>query len=212
MGFTAGLGLRGLRSPCPTSRPASGTRSDACGTDSLQIRKPAFIPEMWFSFMSPNPQNSHAVIAPFQPGTRFSSAISRVERDRIVAFAAEFDPQPQHLDEVAAAASQFGGLVASGWHTAALAMRLFIGSLPAIPGGAMGVGVDELRWLMAVRPGDELRTVTTVKASRASASQSGKLVVTCQVVMQNQLDQDVLRFLTTMLVATGEDAAVGASQ
>lgn len=137
----------------------------------------------------------------FQPGAQFRSGVRAMEADRIKAFAAEFDPQPQHLDEAQAAASQFGGLVASGWHTASLAMRLFLDSLPVMPAGAMGTGVDELRWFRPVWPGDTLYAITTVQAVRRSASRPDKEIVTCEVVVMNQRDERVLRFLTTMLVS-----------
>ena len=143
----------------------------------------------------------------FQPGRQFRSGERAMHADRIKAFAAEFDPQPQHLDEVQAAASQFGGLVASGWHTASLVMRLFVDSLPPMPGGAMGTGVDELRWLRPVRPGDVLYSVATVTAARRSASQPDKDVVTCEVAAMNRRDEPVLRFLTTMLVSRPADIA-----
>jgi acyl dehydratase len=91
-------------------------------------------------------------------GMRFTSAEAiTISRDDILRFAAEFDPQPFHLDEAAAAKSILGGLAASGWHTAALAMRLAITARPFGPHPLFGAGVDELRWLKPVRPGDTLR-------------------------------------------------------
>jgi acyl dehydratase len=91
-------------------------------------------------------------------GMRFKSeGAVTVLRDDILRFAAEFDPQPFHLDEAAAEKSILGGLAASGWHTAALAMRLAITARPFGPHPLFGAGVDELRWLKPVRPGDTLR-------------------------------------------------------
>jgi acyl dehydratase len=91
-------------------------------------------------------------------GMRFTSAETiTISRDDILRFAAEFDPQPFHLDEAAAEKSILGGLAASGWHTAALAMRLAITARPFGPHPLFGAGVDELRWLKPVRPGDTLR-------------------------------------------------------
>ena len=91
-------------------------------------------------------------------GMRFTSAEAiTISRDDILRFAAEFDPQPFHLDEAAAEKSILGGLAASGWHTAALAMRLAITARPFGPHPLFGAGVDELRWLKPVRPGDTLR-------------------------------------------------------
>lgn len=87
-------------------------------------------------------------------GMRFKSPEKLITREDIKRFAAEFDPQAQHLDEAAAERSPFKGLAASGWHTAAIAMRLAVETRPLGPHPLLGFGVDELRWLAAVRPGD----------------------------------------------------------
>ena len=89
-------------------------------------------------------------------GMRFKSPEKRVTREDIKRFASEFDPQAYHLDEAAAERSVFGGLAASGWHTAAIAMRLSVETRPFGPHPLLGVGVDELRWLAPVRPDDVL--------------------------------------------------------
>ncbi len=89
-------------------------------------------------------------------GMRFKSAGKLVTREDIKRFAAEFDPQPYHLDEAAAERSVMAGLAASGWHTAAIVMRLCIETRPFGPHPIFGLGVDELRWLAPVRPGDVL--------------------------------------------------------
>ena len=87
-------------------------------------------------------------------GMRFKSPEKLVTREDIKRFAAEFDPQPYHLDEAAAERSALRGLAASGWHTAAIAMRLLVETRPFGPHPLLGLGVDELRWLAPVRPGD----------------------------------------------------------
>jgi len=89
-------------------------------------------------------------------GMRFKSPEKRVTREEIKRFAAEFDPQDYHLDEAPAERSVFGGLAASGWHTAAVAMRLIVDLRPFGPHPLLGLGVDELRWLAPVRPDDVL--------------------------------------------------------
>jgi acyl dehydratase len=89
-------------------------------------------------------------------GMRFTSDKVTVTKDDILRFAAEFDPQPFHTDEVAAKSSILGGLAASGWHTAALSMRLAVTARPFGPHPLFGAGVDDLRWLKPVRPGDTL--------------------------------------------------------
>ena len=89
-------------------------------------------------------------------GMRFKTGKKRVTREDIKRFAAEFDPQPYHLDEAAAESTALKGLAASGWHTAAIAMRLMTDARPFGPHPLLGIGVDDLRWLAPVRPGDVL--------------------------------------------------------
>ena len=90
-------------------------------------------------------------------GMRFKTGETLVTHDDIVRFAREFDPQPFHLDDAAAEHTVLKGLAASGWHTAALSMRLILAIRPFGPHPVFGLGVDELRWLAPVRPGDTLR-------------------------------------------------------
>ena len=90
-------------------------------------------------------------------GMRFKTGEVTVTTEDIKRFAAEFDPQPFHLDEEAAKDTILGGLAASGWHTAAIAMKLATTTRPFGPHPLFGAGVDELRWLKPVRPGDALR-------------------------------------------------------
>src|SRR5439155_8751542 len=92
----------------------------------------------------------------FSVGQVFRSHTLHVDSEGIKRFAAEFDPQPFHLDDHAARATIFGGLAASGWHTAALTMRLLVGSELQPVGGIVGAGFDQFRWPRPVRPGDEL--------------------------------------------------------
>jgi acyl dehydratase len=89
-------------------------------------------------------------------GMRFTSETTTVSKDDILRFAAEFDPQPFHVDEVVAENTILNGLAASGWHTAAIAMRLALTTRPFGPHPLFGAGVDELRWMKPVRPGDTL--------------------------------------------------------
>jgi acyl dehydratase len=89
-------------------------------------------------------------------GMRFTSGEATITKEDILRFAAEFDPQPFHLDEVAAVNTAFKGLAASGWHTAAVAMNLAVRVRPFGPHPLLGAGVDDLRWFKPVRPGDTL--------------------------------------------------------
>jgi acyl dehydratase len=137
----------------------------------------------------------------FTVGQTFRSRPHRMERDRMVAFAEEFDPQPQHLSEEAAAASQFGQLVASGWHTAAVSMRLLIAdALPPIAGGGQGAGMDALAWPRPVRPGDELRVEAEVTAARPSRSRPGKGLITVRVTTLNQDGEAVQTVAHTVMM------------
>jgi acyl dehydratase len=131
-------------------------------------------------------------------GRRFETGSVRVGTESIKAFAADFDPQPFHLDEAAAATSLFGGLVASGWHTAALTMRLLVtGGLP-IAGGVIGAG-GEVQWPRPVKPGDELRVVCEVVAARPSASRPDRGMVTVRTETLNQAGEAV-QIMTARLV------------
>ena len=103
-------------------------------------------------------------------GQRFTTDSLRITTDAIKEFARQYDPQPFHLDDAAAKATIFGGLAASGWHSAALLMRLIVESGPPLAGGVIGSGIDELRWLRPVRPNDELHAELEVLEVRPSAS------------------------------------------
>lgn len=126
------------------------------------------------------------------PGQRFKGTTRlRMETDRIKAFAAEFDPQPFHLDEQAASASIFQGLAASGWHTAAATMRLLVDSEFQPAGGIVGAGFDELRWPRPVHPGDELRVESEVLEVRPSKSRPEQGLVKVRTTTLNQHDEIV---------------------
>lgn len=118
----------------------------------------------------------------------------------IRAFAAEYDPQPFHLDEAAARASVFGRLVASGWHTMALTMRLLVegGLQPAW--GLIGLGADQLRWPRPVEPGDVLQVEWEVIETRASSSKTDRGIARLGVTTRNQRGEVVLTLITTVLV------------
>jgi acyl dehydratase len=123
----------------------------------------------------------------FAAGQRYGGTDRiRIEKDRIVAFAAEFDPQPFHLDEQAASGSIFGGLAASGWHTAAVTMRLLVASDLKPAGGIVGAGFDEFRWPRPVRPGDELRVESEVLEVRPSRSRPDQGLIKVRTTTLNQ--------------------------
>ena len=122
----------------------------------------------------------------FAVGQTFGSGRLRVEKERIKSFAAEFDPQPFHLDEEAARRSIFRGLAASGWHTAAMTMRLLVESELKPAGGIIGAGFDEFRWPRPVRPGDELRVESEVLEVRPSKSRPEQGLIKVRTTTKNQ--------------------------
>ena len=115
----------------------------------------------------------------------------RVETADIKRFATEYDPQPFHLDEEAGRKSMFGGLAASGWHTACLTMRLLVDSDFKAANGLIGAGFDELRWPRPVRPGDELRVEMEVLEVRPSKSRSDIGLVKFRMTTLNQNNEPV---------------------
>jgi len=145
-------------------------------------------------------------------GQRFTSGSQVLDEAQIKRFASEFDPQPFHLDEVAAKATVFGGLAASGWHTAAVTMRLLVqGGLP-IAGGIIGYG-GELSWLKPTRPGDTLSVVSEIVEITPSRSQPNRGSVRVRSETRNQ-DGEVVQTFTARLVvprrpgSTSGDTAV----
>jgi acyl dehydratase len=143
---------------------------------------------------------SERYLEDFAVGQTFGSGRLRVEAHRIKTFAAEFDPQPSHLDEQAASNTFFGGLAASGWHTAALTMRLLVESELKPAGGIIGLGFDELRWPRPVRPGDELRVQSEVLEVRVSKSRPTQGVIKVRTTTLNQHDEAVQVFVSNLLV------------
>ena len=107
--------------------------------------------------------------------------------------------QPFHLDPIAAKQTIFKGLAASGWHTAAIAMRLFTTTIP-FAGGAVGLGVDELRWPVAVRPNDQLQLETEILEMRASRSKPQQGIIRIRNVMRNQNGEVVLSYMANAMV------------
>jgi acyl dehydratase len=129
----------------------------------------------------------------FEVGLTFRSTSVRIDSDQIKRFAGEFDPQPFHLDEEAARGTMFRGLAASGWHTAAVTMKLLVESDFRPAGGIVGAGFDELRWPRPVRPGDELHVEGEVIDVRPS---------------QSKPDQGLIKVRTTTLNQNGEAVQV----
>jgi len=124
-----------------------------------------------------------------------------VEADEIVAFAKQFDPQVFHTDPEAAKQTPFGGLIASGWHTAGLMMRLFVEHYLTKVASLASPGLDELRWLKPVRPGDILSVRVTVLKAMPSKSKPDRGAVTSLVEVFNQADESVMTLKCVNIIA-----------
>ena len=122
----------------------------------------------------------------FQPGQRYQLGSYTMTEGAIVEFARSFDPQPFHLDGEAAASSPFGGLIASGWHTASVFMRLYVDAVLADSLSMGSPGVEQLRWLHPVRPGDVLSGQFLVEAVEPSSRRSDRGTVLFRGEMTNQ--------------------------
>jgi acyl dehydratase len=131
-------------------------------------------------------------------GDTFQTATHSLAAEQIKAFAQQFDPQPFHLDEAAARESMFGGLAASGWHTAAITMRLLVSSGPPLANGIVGAG-GEIEWKAPTRPGDVLQVHSEVVALTPSRSRPDRGLV---VLRSNTLNQrsEVVQILTAKLM------------
>jgi acyl dehydratase len=133
-------------------------------------------------------------------GRKIATPTTTVSADDIVRFAREFDPQPYHLDHAAALGSPLKGLAASGWHTAALLMRLLCETRPFGPNPLLGLGVDELRWLAPVRPGDELHAIGEVLSLTPSTSRPDRGTVRIRWTLYNQRDEPVYSAIPIAIV------------
>lgn len=133
-------------------------------------------------------------------GTTAEHGSVRVEEAELVDFGRRFDPQPFHVDRDAAATGPFGGLIASGWHTCALMMRLFAREYLSPISSLGSPGVDELRWLRPVRPGDQLTLRTTVEEARPSRSKPDRGLVRTRVELIGPGGDVVLRLVAMNLI------------
>jgi acyl dehydratase len=141
-------------------------------------------------------------------GQRFVSETYVMEAARIKEFAAEFDPQPFHLDESAAEASVFKGLAASGWHTAAVPMRLLVAGGPPFANGIVGLG-GEVAWPRPTRPGDTLHVESEIVEITPSRSKPHQGVVTVRATMFNQNQEAVYLLTAKLLVARAPKMSEG---
>lgn len=143
----------------------------------------------------------------FTPGRVFEHGPRRLPREEMIAFAAEFDPQPMHLDEAAARDTMLGGLAASGWYLCCILMRMSTDAF-VLNSASMGApGVDEVRWLLPVRPGDELMLRATVLDTRASRSRPDMGFVRFEFELFNAQSQRVMTLITSLMMGRRERAA-----
>ena len=139
------------------------------------------------------------------PGMTWETAAHTLTADEMTAFAASFDPQPFHLDDAAGRDSLFGGLAASGWHTAGVTMRLQVEGGPRMAGGLIGAG-GRIDWPRPTRAGDTLRAVCEIVAVRESRSRPGRGLVTMRTTTLNQDDEVAQVFEATIVVPRRDPA------
>ena len=137
----------------------------------------------------------------FEAGERIVSPGKTITEAEMIAWALTYDPQPFHMDAQAAAAGDYGGLIASGWQVGATAFRLFMATRPFADGASVGSpGCDELRWVRPVRPGDTVRVEATVTEMRASRSKPDRGLVTLAWRVRNQRDETVMTMSSVQIV------------
>jgi acyl dehydratase len=137
----------------------------------------------------------------YAPGAVFEYGETRVGETEILDFARRFDPQDMHVDPEKAASGRFGGLIASGWHTGAIMMRLFAEGFLPKEASLASPGIDELRWLRPVRPGDVLRIRVTVLDAARSRSKPDRGMVRTLIEVLNQKDEIVMSLKPMNIIA-----------
>jgi len=145
----------------------------------------------------------------FKPGHFGQFGPRRVTREEILDFAAEFDPQPMHLDEEAASRSMLKGLSGSGWHLCSVMMRMMFDGFIGRTVSLGSPGVNELRWLAPLRPGDELMLDVDVAEARVSRSRPTTGIVTFKAVVSNAAGQALCEMVSPIIVRRREDVASG---
>ncbi len=143
----------------------------------------------------------------FAVGQRMESAKSiTISKEDAITFALLYDPQTYHIDEEAAKDTMFGALIVSGWHTAAVSMRLKLETpLRDVAGGLLGLGVESLRWPRPTLPGDTLRVVITIMEKRLSKSKPDKGIIKYRLETLNQKDELMMEMITAVIVPVGKD-------
>ena len=128
----------------------------------------------------------------FHVGQKFATGSVTVTEEAIIAFARQYDPQDFHTDPVKAKESVFGGLVASGWHTTALSMKLIVEAMPKVKGGIVGLNAEKIFWPRPVRPGDRLSVEIEILELRASRSKPERGIMRTRSITLNQKGEPVM--------------------
>jgi acyl dehydratase len=157
---------------------------------------------------APSPAGDPLYLDDLRAGQRFVSGTYTIDEREIVEFAGRFDPQPFHLDAALAAGTLLGGLAASGWHTAAITMRLLVDGGPRIAGGIIGAG-GEIAWPRPTRPGDTLQVHAEVVDIRISQSRPDRGIVTLSTETRNHRDEVVQTFVAKLLVRRRGETTTG---
>jgi acyl dehydratase len=165
----------------------------------MQQARPGFKPGRQHRGEAPLAENRY--FEDYIPGAVFEFGEARVSEDEIVEFARRFDPQPMHIDPEAATRGHFGGLIASGWHTAAMMMRLVVDYFLPQEASLGSPGIDELRWLQPVRPGDVLRVRVTVLETTRSRSRPDRGVIRGLMEVLNQRGEVVMSLKAMNIIA-----------
>jgi len=136
----------------------------------------------------------------YVPHIVYECGSTSLDAEQIIAFAQTFDPQPFHIDQALADRSVFRGLIASGWHTASVTMRLLVDNFLSEASSLGSPGIDELRWLAPVRPDQNLKVRVTVLSSRRSKSKPDRGFVRSRIETLDSKDEPVMRFIATTIV------------
>jgi acyl dehydratase len=155
-----------------------------------------------------NPARTALFLEDLHVGQRFSSGFHTIDEVQIKAFAAQFDPQPFHLDSEAAKATLFGGLAASGWHTAAITMKLLVESGLPLRGGIIGSG-GEISWPKPTRPGDTLTVLSEIEEVTPSRSRPDRGMIRVRNETRNQHSEIVQILIAKLVVPRRTPAALG---
>ena len=152
------------------------------------------------------PERTTRYFEDYVPGLTMDCGTVTISEPEIIAFAKEYDPQPFHVDPVGAVNGPFGGLIASGWHTISLTMRLLVEHWISSESSLGAAGVDEVRWPNPVRPGDTLHVTASVLEARRSKSRPDRGIMRSQVEVTNQAGDPVLRLTAINFILTRNPA------